>query len=162
MRLAILWQVFSEEIACPHFPTPQASTPSKLYKICKAQLHLELYVTYLRINDSTSFAGVLGSPLRPHSLKWLEEKWLIYPNHPLPKLELSSWLTFLMLRLCLNISMAGEVASRISSNSVHSYWKTESDWICSSEVGCKHDESAISHLTLIQSRHLCGHYEAHR
>ena len=106
-------------------------------------------MTYLRINDSTSFAGVLGSPLRPHSLKCLEEKWLIYPNHPLPNLELSSWLTFLMLRLCLNISTAGEVASRIRSNSVHSYWKTESDRICSSEVGWEHDESAISHLTLI-------------
>lgn len=96
-----------------------------------------------------SFAGVLGSPLRPHSLKCLEEKWLIYPNHPLPRLELSSWLTFLMLRLCLNNSTAGEVAGRISSNSVHSYWKTETDWICSSEVGWKHDEFVISHLTLI-------------
>ena len=54
-----------------------------------------------------------------------------------------------MLRLCLNINTAGEAASRISSNSVHSYWKAETDWICSSEVGWKHDESAISHLTLI-------------
>lgn len=51
---------FLREDHLPSFHTPPLP-PNKLYKIYKAQSLLELYVTYLRINDSTSFAGVLGS-----------------------------------------------------------------------------------------------------
>lgn len=56
-----------------------------------------------------SFAGVLSSPLKPYNLQCLEEKWLIYPNHPLPELELSSLLTFLGLRFCLNAAWLEKV-----------------------------------------------------